>query len=320
MGRPLLVMSEHVPSSEALDLLRTAGLPGAPVVDADGSYLGTVETARLAGKAAGGTPVSAFADVTASSVAASAALDTGLEALMHTGGQWLTVTGGDRYVAGILSAADLVRGYQQLPGASAGRLAPVTRHAVAMDMAVGKNAPVAGQAIRDAGLPPGSVIVAIRRQDRNVPVNGGTVIEEGDMLSMFASPDRLGEVSATVRGPGQPGDAGARRGPAGVTSRLQVPAACPVPAGLLARGRRQLVEQADDRGPIGLRDLDQDLADLGPPPAGDLIHQFVPGSGEGDTDLAAVRPGGPPPDQALAHQPVTHSRGGGRRDVEGFGQ
>jgi CIC family chloride channel protein len=205
MSEPRVVIGEHILGTAALALLQHAGLPGAPVTDADGSYLGTVATTRLAGQATDGAPAAAFADATAPSVAASAALDTGLEALMDAGGQWLTVTESDRRVVGILSAGDLVRGYQRVLGASAGRLAPVTGQSVAMDVAVGKNAPLAGHAISDAGLPPGSVIVAIRRDGRNIPVSGGTVIEEGDMLSMFASTAGLSEVSATVRGPGKPG-------------------------------------------------------------------------------------------------------------------
>jgi CIC family chloride channel protein len=204
MSPPQVVIGEHAPGTEALALLRRSGLPGAPVVDADGSYLGTVATAQLTARAADGAPVRACTDVTAPSVAASAGLDVGLEALMDAGGQWLTVTSSDRHVAGILSAADLARGYQQVLGANAGRLAPVTRHSVAMDTAVGKDAPAVGRAIRDIGLPPGSVIVAIRRRDQNLPAVGGTVIEEGDMLSMFANPDRLSEVSAVVRGPSRP--------------------------------------------------------------------------------------------------------------------
>ena len=70
---------------------------------------------------------------------------------------------------------------------------------------MGKDSSLAGLAIRDGGLPPGSVIVAIRRDSQNIPVSGGTVIQDGDMLSMFATPAGLSEVSATVRGPGQPG-------------------------------------------------------------------------------------------------------------------
>jgi len=204
MSRPQVVIGEDAPGAEALALLRRSGLPGAPVVDADGSFLGTVATAQLAVRAADGAPARALTDVTASAVAASAGLDVGLEALMDAGGQWLTVTSGDRRVAGILSAADLVRGYQQVLGASASRLAPVTRNSAAIDLAVGRGSPLAGRAIRDGGLPPGSVIVAIRRDGQNIPVSGGTVIHDGDMLSMFASAGRLSEVTAAVHDPGRP--------------------------------------------------------------------------------------------------------------------
>jgi H+/Cl- antiporter ClcA len=210
MSQPRVVIGEHTPGAEALSLLRRSGLPGAPVVDADGSYLGTVDTRHLTEQAADGAPASAFLDVTTSTVAASAALDTGLEALIDAGGQWLTVTSGDRRVVGILSAGDLVDGYQRLLRASPARLAPVTRHAAAMDIKVGEDSPLAGRAIRDGGLPPGSVVVAIRRGDQNLTVTGGTLVEKGDVLSMFADPGKLSEISATVHGPAQPGPPEAR--------------------------------------------------------------------------------------------------------------
>ncbi|HWG01725.1 MAG TPA: chloride channel protein [Trebonia sp.] len=204
MSEPRVVIDEQVPGTEALARLRSSGLPGAPVADADGTYLGTVRTSQLDGRPSDGSPARALADGTVSSVAASAGLDVGLAALMDAGGQWLTVTSDDRRVVGILSVADLVRGYRQLIGPHAGRLGPVSRHAVAMDLAVGKHSPLAGQAIRDGGLPPGTVIVTIKRAGENIPVGGGTVIEGGDMLSMFASPGTLDQVTSMVRGPGQP--------------------------------------------------------------------------------------------------------------------
>jgi H+/Cl- antiporter ClcA/CBS domain-containing protein len=45
---PRVVFVDDAPLSFALDTLQRAGVPGAPVVDHDGLYLGTVETSRLA--------------------------------------------------------------------------------------------------------------------------------------------------------------------------------------------------------------------------------------------------------------------------------
>ena len=80
-------------------------MPGAPVVDDRGSYVGTVEAERLEEVAAAGLGASlgGAMDTTTATVAASASLDVGLEALVQAGGGWVTVTGGDRHVVGILS-------------------------------------------------------------------------------------------------------------------------------------------------------------------------------------------------------------------------
>jgi CIC family chloride channel protein len=209
MSVPRLVLRDDTAGDRALALLRQHRLPGAPVVDARGTYLGTVETAQLAARADGGPvgpvgPVGRLLDVTTSTVAASAALGAGLNALVQAGGQWLTVTNGDRQVVGILSLGDLVRGYQELMGASLGRFGLVGADAVALEEQVGKGSPLAGRAVGDGRLPRGCVIVTIERDGVRQPVHGSSVIEAGDVLSMFTGPAEADRVRALVRGGAPP--------------------------------------------------------------------------------------------------------------------
>lgn len=201
MRPPRTVIGEDSTGEQALAELRRLGLPGAPVVDSRGSYLGTVEADRLTEQLTGGdAPVAGLVDTTTSTVSASASLDVGLEALTHAGGQWLAVTGGDRQVVGILSIGDLVRGYQGALGASLGRFTLVTPHAVAVEESIGRGSPLAGRAIRDAGLPPGCVIITIQRGNERLSAGGNSVLEEGDVLSMFAGPAEIEELTRLVRG------------------------------------------------------------------------------------------------------------------------
>ncbi len=203
MRKPQVVLDEQTSRAEALDMLREQDLPGAPVVDSRGSYLGTVETQRLAEQAADAR-VGAFADATTATVASSANLDVGLDALLHAGGQWLTVTSGARKVVGILSVSDLVRGFQQAIGASARRFTSLRPYAVAIEETVGSGSPLAGRPIRDSGLPPECVIVSIQRGQESIPAEGGTILRDGDVLSIFASPARLEQIGGMVRGASPP--------------------------------------------------------------------------------------------------------------------
>ena len=205
MSPPRAVLHERTPAHEALQVLEAMGLPGAPVVDPHSTYLGTVETAGLAQQAeVDGATVSSLVDTTTQTVAASATLDVGLQALTQAGGQWLAVTNGDRQVVGILSIGDLVRGYQKLLGDSVGRFALVMPHAVALEEQVGAGSRLSGKALRVAGLPPGCVVITVQRGDERLAATGETVIHEGDVLSLFASPGEIDAVTDMVRGKSQP--------------------------------------------------------------------------------------------------------------------
>ncbi len=204
MGMPRAVLGVHTPVAQARAVLEGLGLPGAPVVDERSTYLGTVDASRLAGEQRDGAEVGSLLDATTSTVAASATLDVGLQAITQAGGQWLAVTNGDRQVVGILAIGDLVRGYQEILGESVGRFNLIMPHAVALEERVGAGSPVASRAIRNCGLPPGSVIITVQRGDERLAANGATVLVEGDMLSMFVPPADVEAVSDLVRGPNQP--------------------------------------------------------------------------------------------------------------------
>ncbi|MDA8046932.1 MAG: hypothetical protein M0Z30_17125 [Actinomycetota bacterium] len=205
MGPPRVVVGEDTGGREALELLQRLGLPGAPVVDSEGTYLGTVEVARLERQVAeNDVPVGGLADITTSTVAASATLDVGLEALTQAGGQWLAVTGGDRRVVGILSATDIVRGYEGALDASIHRFTLVSPLAVAVEETMGAGSPFAGRPIRSAGLPPGCVIVTVQRDGQRLSPTGDTVLEVGDVLSMFVPSAETTRLTAKVRGAPEP--------------------------------------------------------------------------------------------------------------------
>ena len=94
MGDELVVMRAESSIAEGLSRLLEAHLPGSPVVDANGVFLGvvTVRSLEEAADAAAKMALRRVMDVTAPTVQASAALDVAFDALSTTSETWVSVT------------------------------------------------------------------------------------------------------------------------------------------------------------------------------------------------------------------------------------
>ena len=179
---------------EALRRLHDAALPGAPVVNSEGKYLGIVKTSTLeeippSNREAG---LGGATDTAGPSIPVSAKLDIGLEVLLQAGMGWVPVTDDDRKVVGILSSSDLVSGYNEVLSSNAGYVYDLTSKALAVEERVGKGAPAAGHSIREAGLPPGCVVVWVQHQGVRTYAAGSTEISEGDTISAIVAADEVG--------------------------------------------------------------------------------------------------------------------------------
>ncbi len=216
MSAPRLVLAGTTTASEALEALRRAGVPGAPVSDAKGAYIGTVETDRVerAADADPGSLMATLADATTATTTGGATLDVGLEALTHAGGHWVAVTSGRHNIVGILSIGDLVTGYRQALGTNVEKIDRVAPHAVAVEERIAAGSPVDGRAVADAGLPAGTVIVAVQRANELLASDATTVLGAGDMVTALTSPEHADELRRLLRG--------ARSGPDEVTPGTQM--------------------------------------------------------------------------------------------------
>ncbi|MGH8988716.1 MAG: TrkA C-terminal domain-containing protein [Acidimicrobiales bacterium] len=224
---PKVLLRDDAPLPEALGELRAAGVPGAPVVDEGGWYLGTVDLQKVVrlleppgvtGRAAeegavpegavpeGAVPaltVAAAVDRMATSVPDTARLNVALEALLQAGGEWVTVTSARR-VVGVLSIGDVVRGYQHALAASAGQISAVSPSAVTIEERVGADSPIAGVLLRAAGLPPGFIIVSVQRAEHMLFATGSTALEPGDLVSALANPTTVESARRMIRGTDEP--------------------------------------------------------------------------------------------------------------------
>ncbi len=233
---PKLVLRDETPLADASEELRAAGVPGAPVVDGDGWYLGTVDLGRVVGlleaataaagaadeavgaaTAAAGAATAAAAtvgvaiDTTTTTVPATARLDAALDALAQAGGRWVTVTSARR-VVGILSISDLARAFHRALSSSTSQIAAISPGVLAIEERVGAGSPVAGVPLGSAGLPPGCIVVSIRRGERTLFPTGSTTLEHGDLVSALASPTAAEEARRMIRGTDQPKPPAVERG------------------------------------------------------------------------------------------------------------
>ncbi|MEO8851888.1 MAG: chloride channel protein, partial [Allobranchiibius sp.] len=145
MSSPRLILRENDQVQTAAREMVDAGIPGAPVVDANGRFLGTVATTQLVGArtsntAAGNTSTALtlgkLIDATAPSIAMGSTLDQAIDA-MPVDTHWLTVLDDDRAVRGIVAFSDVVRSYHQMIQLDAQQISRVSSSGGLIDVSVG---------------------------------------------------------------------------------------------------------------------------------------------------------------------------------------
>jgi CBS domain-containing protein len=187
MTVPRVVLPADTRAQDALDQLTDAGVPGAPVVDADGRFVGSVHATALNERVAAGADdtIGGSADAEAITVAVDAGLDAALEALATSRGDWVPVLDADMHVAGIVGTTDMVRGYRLALRATMRRLSRAAAGSVLLEVEVGEAAPAAGRRLADAGLPAHTVVVAVLRRGDLYFADSETVLHGGDTVTVL---------------------------------------------------------------------------------------------------------------------------------------
>ncbi len=203
MSPPRVVLGEQVSVTEAVSQFDLEGVPGAPVIDEQGRFVGVVGRAGVS-EEAGQRPdadVGRLADPTAATVPLRANLDTALAALSGVSG-WATVLDTERRVRGVLATTDVVRAYHGALEANLGRLSQVAGKASAVEERVGEDSPLAGQALRSRLLPEGCVVVSVHRANSLLSPNGDTVLHPGDVVNALVRPEQVNRVRHALLGGG----------------------------------------------------------------------------------------------------------------------
>jgi H+/Cl- antiporter ClcA len=192
MAVPRAVLSADLDAAAAIDTLERAAVPGAPVIDSEGRFRGTVglQDLRDADPAA---PLSRQVDASAASVTESSNLDQAIDALPE-GRAWLTVLDEQRRVRGILAITDVVRAYHAALRRDRDRLSRVSANANIAEIRVGDGSALIGHPLAEAALPDGTIVISVRRADSVLLGIGSVQLRAGDLVTVLARPSQLAAV------------------------------------------------------------------------------------------------------------------------------
>ncbi|HET8560230.1 MAG TPA: chloride channel protein [Marmoricola sp.] len=191
MSRPRLVLRAAMTAPEALAAMQEAEVPGAPVVDQDGAFIGSLHTARLAGQVGEGTTTKAgrLADAEALTLPAQASLDDAVDAVATSRGGWVPVLDVDMHVRGIVSTIDLVEGWRLAMRDAIRQLGRASQTTTLVEETVRAGSPADGARIDGLDWPPRAVLVAVHRRQGLAWPHPDTRLGEGDLVSVVCRKD-----------------------------------------------------------------------------------------------------------------------------------
>jgi H+/Cl- antiporter ClcA len=189
MQTPRLVLHEDVPSREAHERLTALAVTGAPVVDGEDVFIGSVETERLTEGEADAVVRSAT-DGRMPAVPIDSTLDAVVEIFATEHVSWVPVLDPDRRVIGIVGTADLIQAYRHSLASSLRSLRSIFSGSIFIEGTVQPASSVQGRTVGDADWPGGAVVIAIQRGDQLIFPEPSTEIHADDQLSVLVPRNR----------------------------------------------------------------------------------------------------------------------------------
>ncbi len=196
MTPPPLHFSPLQTVAEAERLLTESAVSGASVLDADGNLLGVLTLADIRRVAEAEREKRCVEEVMNRDVLVAQpgeTLDAVLEQLTGHRIGWMPVveegaaTIGRRLI-GRISAQEIVRVYRGTLAKGSRRMRGLVEGTVMLEAEIKPGTWLAGRKLREAQLPPESLVVSIRRQNELLFPRGSTVIEAGDLVTFLVSP------------------------------------------------------------------------------------------------------------------------------------
>jgi NhaP-type Na+/H+ and K+/H+ antiporter len=129
---------------------------------------------------------------------ADAGLDAAIDALPASKGGWVPVLDDRMHVTGIVSSADLIRGWQQTMRQSVRSVAAAARTTTIVEGEVGAGAVPDGVPLSRLPLPPGTIVVSLVRDGSLVFPESGTHLRAGDQVTVLARARAADEVKRVL--------------------------------------------------------------------------------------------------------------------------
>ena len=200
MTPPPLHLSPQQSVAEAEQQLAGRVVGGASVLDARGNLLGVLTIAdieRVPSEERGSRHVEEAMNRDVLVAQPHDTLDAALEQLTTHRIGWMPVvevesaTGG-RHLVGRISAQEIMRAYRETLAKGSRRMRGLVEGTVMIEAQIEPGTRLAGRPLREAQLPPESLVVSIRRQNEMLFPRGSTIVEAGDLVTFLVSPS--GEV------------------------------------------------------------------------------------------------------------------------------
>jgi H+/Cl- antiporter ClcA/CBS domain-containing protein len=200
---PRLVLSWDDSVAVARRRLAARRLPGAPVVGRSRLLRGSVTVEELERS----KEDSLLRDLTLDGpiITAEDGLDDALATLSETHRSWAPVSSDDKLV-GVISVGDILSVYRGSLAANVQRVSAVRHTGSLVEAQVRPDSILVGQSVARIAWPREAVLVAIARGDRVIVPRGDVLLEAGDRLTIFASPEGGAAVMALLAQPVPPHD------------------------------------------------------------------------------------------------------------------
>jgi H+/Cl- antiporter ClcA len=189
------VLHDSGPNTTFKTEMDTHGVSAAPLVDAQGRYVGVVTMATLEQGLNGDVPdVESLVDPLFAPIHESVHLDVVLDTLTSTPQTWAAIIDDQRRVIGTIAISDIARNYRRTMQEYLRSVAEMGGATGISEITVTKDSPLVDVTLGSMAVPRGVLITAIERGRDIIRPTGATVIESGDHLMVLGATDDLNQL------------------------------------------------------------------------------------------------------------------------------
>jgi CBS domain-containing protein len=192
---PRLVLGAEELAGRATRQLAAAALPGAPVLNRDGTFRGSVGLEAL--QRADPTAPLRNLPLDGPVVTGDDGLDDALAILAENHQPWAPVVENERLL-GVISSGDVLAAYRSALAANVRRVRSFGQSGTLVEADLAAASPLAGRPVSELAWPRDCVLVSVTRGDRLIVPRGDVVLQPGDRIAVFTSPGARAQLDALL--------------------------------------------------------------------------------------------------------------------------